>query len=85
MTALSSSFSVLLRKDGELLYIPSWNLWPVLDDAYWAAAPHEESATAAIISSIELFFMFKSPIIYNNFVSSQLVMSCNRHAPNSDV
>ena len=45
-----------------------------------AAVPHDESATAAAISSIELFFMSKSPIIYNNFVSSQPVLLGNKHA-----
>ena len=85
VAALFSAFSALLLKDGELSYIPSWNLCPLSDDANWAAAPHEESTMAAIISSIELFFMFKSPIIYNNFVSSQLVMSGNKHAAMSGI
>lgn len=74
VAAISSALSSLDLKDGELLYIPSWNCCPLSDEANWAAVPHDESTKAAAISSIELFFMFKSPIFYNNFVSSQLDM-----------
>lgn len=77
--AMSSAFSVFERNEGELPYMPSWNFCPLSDEAVRAAVPHDESTKAAAISSIELFFMSKSPIIYNNFVSSQLVMSCNKH------
>ena len=62
VSAWSSAFSVLLLKEGLLLYMPSWNLWLVSEDAYWAAAPHEQSTTAAIVSIIELFFMSNSPL-----------------------
>lgn len=65
--------------------MPSWNFCPLSDEAYWAAVPHDESTKAATMSSIELFFMFKSPIIYNNFVSSQLVMAGNKRAANHRV
>jgi hypothetical protein len=61
-------------KDGELLYIPSWNCCLLSDKASWPVAAHDESTKAAAMSSIELFFMCKSPVFYNNFVSSQLDM-----------
>lgn len=80
VAACSSSFSALVLKDGELLYIPSWNFCPLSDEANWAVVPHDESTRAAAISSIELFFMFYSPIIYNNFVSSRLVMLDNKRS-----
>ena len=80
VAAISSAFSSFDLKDGELLYIPSWNCCPLSDEANWAAVPHDESIKAAAMSSIELFFMFKSPIFYNNFVSSQLDMLGNLHA-----
>ena len=74
VAACSSTFSTFDLKDGELLYIPSWNCCPLSDEASWAVVPHDESIKAIAMSSTELFFMSKSPIFYNNFVSSQLDM-----------
>lgn len=80
VAASSSTFSAFDLKVGELLYIPSWNCCPLSDEANWAAVPHDESTKAAAMSSIELFFTSKSPIIYNNFLSSQLDMLGNLRA-----
>ena len=80
VAAISSAFSTLDLNDGELLYIPSWNCCPLSDEANWAAVPHDESTKAAAMSSVELFFMSKSPIICNNFLSSQLDMTGNYSA-----
>ncbi len=85
VAARSSAFSSFERNEGELPYMPSWNFCPLSDEAVRAAVPHDESTKAAVISSIELFFMFKSPIIYNNFVSSQPVMFCNKHTARHEV
>ena len=49
-----SSFDL---NEGELLYMPSWNLELSVVEVYWVVIPHEERTIAATIISNELFFM----------------------------
>ena len=71
--ARDSDFSALERNDGELLYMPSWNLESSVVEVYWDAIPHEDRISVTTIISNEFFFIIYLRFIYNNFVSSQPV------------
>lgn len=64
VSALSIILSSFDLKDGPSLYIPSLNLCPLPEEAIWAAVPHDDSMTAAAISSTVLFFMSFSPYYF---------------------
>ena len=64
VSALSIILSSFDLKDGPSLYIPSLNLCPLPEEAIWAAVPHDDSITAAAISSTELFFIMFSPLYF---------------------
>ena len=80
--ARDSVFSSFERNDGELLYMPSWNLASLDVEVYWDAIPHEDSISETTIISNELFFIIYLRFIYNNFVSSQPVCACAHSATN---
>ena len=50
-------FSALVLKEGELLYMPSWNCEPSSEEADWAIIPHEVNARMAPKSSMQVFFI----------------------------
>ena len=53
----AAAFSALLLKEGELLYMPSWNIEPSSEEADWAIIPHEVNARMAPKSSMQVFFI----------------------------
>ena len=50
-------FSALVLNEGELLYMPSWNLEPSSEDADWAIIPHEANDKSAPSISMEVIFI----------------------------
>ena len=58
VSVLDSAFSSFVLNDGELLYMPSWNLCPLSDETEPAIIPHEETVATAAKNSMKVFFMF---------------------------